>query len=198
MAETEGATGEGLSEAELERALAARRTLLARFASLASRLVGGDVHAASLAGDETEAETGETFGETSPLEDRLIAASLTAESAEEAAALIGGGIVVALAPLPPPVRAVAAPIFLDSNTRLARVLHRHPGTRVLLPALPLIWRRAIGDLARTDAPPERRAVRAVVSRATRTTLASPRALARAIARQAARRRSPTAAGTPAP
>lgn len=143
MAETEGATGEGLSEAELERALAARRTLLARFATLASRLVGGDEQATSAAGDETEAETDEAFGETSPLEDRSIAASLAAESAEEAAALVGGGIVVALAPLPPPVRAV-------------------------------------------------------VSRATRTTLATPRALACALARQAVRRRCPAAAGTPAP
>jgi len=106
------------------------------------------------------------------LEEHLVAESLAAESAEEAAALLGGGIVVALAPLPP-VRAVAAPIVIVAGTRLTRLLHGHPGTRMLLPALPLIYRRAIGELARVGARPRRQTVRTALSRAARATLSNP-------------------------
>lgn len=139
---------------------------------------------------EEEDEPPGLSGESEAMAELMAAAAGAADSEEEAAGLIGGVTIHILGPAPVRVRRMT-PVIVRRATRLTRLLRRSPSTRPLVPVVASITRATTKKLARQAAsgkPVTPATVARTMARQTARTLQSPSRIAKALTKNAVRRR----------
>lgn len=128
-------------------------------------------------------------GLTDSLAEELAAEAASAASDSEASALLGGVTIHIVSPAPVSVRRVS-PEIVRSASRLGRFLRGRARTRQLVKVIPTIERRAVKDLtkrAQNGGKITPAIARKAMAKATVQTLRTPKAAAKGLANNAAKR-----------
>jgi hypothetical protein len=149
--------------------------------------------------DEAEDEAAHSMTESEALAEMMAAVAAEARSEAEAEAMIGAATVTALSARDRAELRRLLPYMVRASCVLARILRRQRGSRPALRTVPLIVRRTARDLSRQASggrPVSRRTAARVMSRHTRTVLASPRQTATALRRNVQATRTVRRVGGP--
>jgi hypothetical protein len=172
--------------------------ILRRLAPLAARAVAGAVPGGAILGkllreDEDGFDGFDGFDGESELDDlaeALLYEAARVSSDEEAASLAGGITITITGPAPLAVKRVA-PTLSRGTARLVRVLRRSPATRQLVPAAGAVAKATAKSLSKRAAagkPVTPRVAARTMARQAKRTLAKPSRVAKAVVRNAVKRR----------